>query len=255
MRLLDDRTRTSIAVRGPRCPTHSPRKGTIMQSTIILVHGAFAESSSWHAVAAKLTAARTPRHRLRQPPPFDRARRGRPHRARPDHRRPGRARRPLLRRGRHHERPRRRRSDRRSRLRRRLRARRRREPWRRGIPRSRRDTRRHARARAAPGWRCRSLHRAGQVPRAVLRRSARTRRRAAGGQSATDRGGSPDGAVGRVSACGGPCRAGSSSATTIATSRLERNGSWPSAPAPSASSRSPAHRTWSASHTRPRRPI
>ena len=98
-----------------------------MPPTIVLVHGAFAESASWDRVIDQLhdaghdvIAAANPLRGLAS----DAAVGQRPG---PHDRRPGRARRPLLRRHGDLERRRRRRRDRRARLRQRLRAGRRRE--------------------------------------------------------------------------------------------------------------------------------
>ena len=96
-------------------------RALLMPSTIVLVHGAFAESASWDRVIARLEGAGSRRDRRRQPAARPRLRRRGCQRPRPHDRRPGRARRPLLRGRRDLERRRRRRRDRRARLRQRIR--------------------------------------------------------------------------------------------------------------------------------------
>ena len=69
-----------------------------MKPTIVLVHGAFAESASWNKVIDSLAGAGHPRDRRAQPAAQPGRRRGRGQRPPAHGRRAGRARRPLLRR-------------------------------------------------------------------------------------------------------------------------------------------------------------
>ena len=70
--------------------------------TVVLVHGAFAESASWNAVIERAARPRHRRRRRRQPAAKPQRRRGVRPRRRRRHRRPGPARRALLRRHGHH---------------------------------------------------------------------------------------------------------------------------------------------------------
>ena len=193
------------------------------------------------------------RHRLRQPAALGRRRRGRADRAGPHDRRADRARRPLLRRGRHHQRAGGRRRDRRPGLRRGLRA---------G---GRRERRRRRRLRPGgtlgetlqpvplPGGGVDLYIQQDKYHAAVLRRPPRAPGPADGDHAAADRRGRAGRGLGRRRRCGRRSRAGSSSASWTATSRPARTAAWPSGPAPGAPSRSPARRTSSACRT-PRRP-
>ncbi|CAA9536632.1 MAG: hypothetical protein AVDCRST_MAG85-4192, partial [uncultured Solirubrobacteraceae bacterium] len=144
-------------------------------------------------------------HRVGRAAARGRLGRRRPHRSHPQHRRPGRPRRALLRRCRDHERPRGCRPDHRAGVRRRLRAQPRRELRRRVGPRPRRHARADPRVRLARRRRARHLHRAGQVPPPVLRGPARRRVAAHGRDAAPDRGVRAGRAVARAGAAVALC--------------------------------------------------
>ena len=212
-----------------------------MKPTIVLVHGAFAESASWDAVDRPADGCRPSRDRRGQPAAGPGSRRRERRRPRPHGRRACPARRPLLRRRGDLERPGGRRRDHRARLRERVRARPRRELLRAGVPLPRQHAReRHAATGAAERRHDRPVHPPGPLPRAVLPGRAGPGGRADGGDTAAGDAGGARRTVRRAAVCGASCRRGSSSARRTESSLPSSSASWRSGPALAARSRSRA---------------